>query len=96
MLKFKVTFNRNVKLGKDLYQKGETSTVGEDICDELVEKGVINEGYEPIKPKTVDEMTIPELREFATENSFDLGEAKKRDDILEAIQTAEDGKDLLD
>lgn len=91
MLEFKVTFNRNVKLGKDLYRNGDSATVEEDVCDELVAKGVINDGYqsiekEPIKPKTIDEMTIAELKDYASANAIDLGEAAKKDDILTIIK----------
>lgn len=90
MPEFKVTFNCNVKLGKDLFRKGDSATVTEDVCESLVETGVITDDYEPIKSKSVDEMTVPELREYATESGIDLGEAKKRDDILMIIQATED------
>lgn len=43
-------------------------------------------------PKTISEMTIPELKEYAAEHEIDLGEAKKRDEILEVIQAEEDGE----
>lgn len=36
-------------------------------------------------PKAVGEMTIQELKEYAAENGIDLGDAKKRDEILEII-----------
>lgn len=94
MLEFKVTFNRNVKLGNELYPAGDSATVNEDICDELLEVGVINSNYEtiatvPENPKTIEEMTIAELKEYAAENDINLGDAKKRDEILEVIQPAE-------
>lgn len=93
MLEFKVTFNRNVKLGNDLYRKGDSATVEEDVCGELEAKGVINDDYQPLakkpdEPKTVEEMTVPELKEYATTNKIELGDAKKRDEILEAIKLA--------
>ncbi|MEK4712246.1 hypothetical protein [Sporosarcina sp. FSL K6-5500] len=46
MLEFKVTFNRNVKLGTDRYRKGESATVPEDVCDVLMESGVIDSDFE--------------------------------------------------
>lgn len=51
MPEFKVTFNRNVKLGKNLYQIGESATVPEDICDALMESGVIDSDFERIVEK---------------------------------------------
>lgn len=48
MSEFKVTFNQNVKLGKEPYRKGESVTVPEAVCDELVGKGVIDSNFEPV------------------------------------------------
>lgn len=90
MSEFKVTFNLNVKLGKDIYRIGDSTTVDEGVFDELEKKGVINDDYQPLakKPKKIEEMTIPELREYATNHGIELGDAKKRDEILEAIESA--------
>lgn len=41
-----------------------------------------------IEVKSFKSMTIPELKDYATKNAIDLKVAKKRDDILEAIQLA--------
>ena len=94
MLEFKVTFNQNVKLGQNLFRTSDTTTVDEDVRDELLEVGVINANYEtvtkaPGNPKAIEEMTVAELKEYAAENDIDLGDAKKRDEILEVIQAAE-------
>lgn len=43
-------------------------------------------------PKAVDEMTVPELKKYAKEKEIDLGEAKKQEEILEAIQAYEASK----
>lgn len=43
-------------------------------------------------PKSVEEMTVPELKQYATENEIDLGETKKQKDILEVIQAHEEQK----
>lgn len=93
MLEFKVTFNRNVKLGNELYPKGDSAIVNEDVCDELLAIGVISDNYEtatkaPGNPKTIEEMTVAELKDYAMQNDIDLGDAKKRDEILEVIQSA--------
>lgn len=92
MLEYKVKFNQNVKLGNSIYRKGDTTTVAEDVCDELVELDVIEEGFELVtkEPKRVEDMTVPELKEYAIENDIDLGETKKRDDILAIIQPSKE------
>lgn len=71
------------------YQPGEEfSMKAEHVIDSLVE--VTEE--DAIEPKTVEEMTITELKEYAAENDIDLGDAKKKDDILAAIQQNEQGQ----
>lgn len=88
---YEVTFNRNVKLGAAIFRKGDTAQVPESDIEHLAE--VIETGYTLVEldeqSKPVEEMTVPELKEYAVENSIDLGDAKKRDEILEAIQLAE-------
>lgn len=39
-------------------------------------------------PKSVDKMTVEELKAHAAEHSIDLGEASKKDEILAAVQAA--------
>lgn len=36
----------------------------------------------------IEEMTVPQLKEYAKANDIDLGEAKKKEDILATIQNA--------
>lgn len=90
MARYEVKFNRNVKLGADIYRKGDTAEVSAEVLDEI--KATIEEGYSGT-PKTetveVQDMTIAELKDYAKEQSIDLGEAKKRDDILTAIQAVD-------
>lgn len=47
---------------------------------------------EPEQPQAepLDEMTVPELKAYAEARGIDLGEAKKKADILAAIKTAQD------
>lgn len=62
------------------YKSGETFEMEEEhVLEELV--NVIGDAV----PKSLNEMTVPELKEFATVNGIDLGEAKKKDEILEKI-----------
>ncbi len=39
--------------------------------------------------KTIDEMTVAELKQYAAENGIDLGTATKKSDILATIQAAQ-------
>ncbi|MFD1206645.1 hypothetical protein ACFQ38_16230 [Sporosarcina contaminans] len=48
---YEVTFNRNVKFGKDLYKTGESLNVSKDDYQVLLDADVISE-VEPIKEKT--------------------------------------------
>jgi len=40
------------------------------------------------EPKSIEELTIPQLKAFAEEKGIDLGDATKKDDILSLIQAA--------
>ncbi|WP_185999959.1 hypothetical protein ACLIMP_22280 [Novosphingobium aerophilum] len=40
----------------------------------------------------ISKMTVPELKVFAETNGIDLGEATKKDDILAAIELANEPK----
>ena len=40
----------------------------------------------------IDEMTVAQLKTYAAEKGIDLGEAKGKADIIDAIKTAEAGK----
>jgi hypothetical protein len=46
--------------------------------------------------KPLDEMTVAELKEYADQHGIDLGEAKKKAEILAAIQAAVSGGDPSD
>ncbi|MFD1203586.1 Rho termination factor N-terminal domain-containing protein [Sporosarcina contaminans] len=63
----------------------EFSMKAEHVIDSLVE---VSE-EDTFEPKTVEEMTVSELKEYAAEHDIDLGEAKKKDDILAAILQSE-------
>lgn len=42
----------------------------------------------PQGPKKIEDMTVPELKDFAEEMEIDLGDATKKDDIIQCIQKA--------
>ena len=95
MTDYKVTFTSNVKIGEDLYRTGEEATVSEEVFEEIEDLKVIETKFERIDkaPKTIEEMTVPELKKYAKDNNIDLGEAKKLKEILEAIQAFENTDD---
>ena len=95
MSDYKVTFTSNVKLGEDLYRVGDEATVSEELFKSIEDLKVIESKYERIEkaPKTIDEMTVTELKKYAKDNDIDLGEAKKQKDILEVIQATEKADD---
>lgn len=96
MTGYKVKLSANVKYGKNRFVKGDVLEVTEEEYEQLLESKLIQNDYtESIqqKPKTIDEMTIPELKNYAAAREIDLGEAKKRDEILKAIQDAEKPKE---
>ncbi|MGE7977356.1 hypothetical protein [Psychrobacillus sp. NPDC093200] len=98
MSDYKVTFTCNVKLGEDLYRAGDEATISEELFISIEYLKVIDSKYERIEkaPKTIDEMTVTELKKYAKDNNVDLGDAKKQKEILEAIQAAENSNDSED
>lgn len=42
----------------------------------------------PEAAPSLEDMTVTELREYATENSIDVGDASRKADIIEAIRGA--------
>lgn len=92
MKQFKVTFNRNVKFGKDPYRKGDNAIIQEDQLNVLKDSKVITSNIEelletPTEQKEIEEMTVPELKEYAAEYNVDLTGITKKEDIQEAIQS---------
>lgn len=92
---YKVTFTSNVKLGQELFRAGEEATISEEGFESIENLKVIESKFERIEtaPKTIEEMTVPELKKYAKDNNIDLGDAKKQKDILEVIQAAENADD---
>lgn len=95
MTDYKVTFTCNVKIGEDLYRNGEEATITEEVFEAIEDLEVIESKFERIEktPKTIEEMTVPELKKYAKDNNIDLGDAKKQKEILEAIQAFENTDD---
>lgn len=51
-------------------------------------KAHVNVIDENESPKPVEKMTVAELKDYAAENEIDLGEAAKKEDILQLILAA--------
>ncbi|MFB0840966.1 hypothetical protein [Paenibacillus oleatilyticus] len=60
------------------------------VEEETTEESVASND-EPDTPKPIEEMTLPELKEYAEKNQIDLKGLTKKDDILAAIQGASNG-----
>lgn len=58
--------------------------------ENLVVPQISEESQEPeVEEKSIDKMTVAELKEYANQHEIDLGEATKKDDILAVIKGAE-------
>lgn len=67
------------------YGKGEQFEIDSKAYDRI--KGYVNVIDESDSlEKTLDEMTVPELKAYAAKNNIDLGEATKKEDILKVLQ----------
>ncbi|WP_324699792.1 hypothetical protein [Novosphingobium sp. RL4] len=82
--------------GVKLLEPGDTATIhvsqpiGE--VEGLKAKLLDDEGYEDVDAPDISKMTMAELKVFAETNGIDLGEATKKDDILAAIELANEPK----
>ena len=70
------------------FEKGEANTNNEYLINKLIRKGVkieIQEEHpEILKEKTIDEMTVAELKEYATKNKIEIpSKLKAKADILD-------------
>lgn len=52
----------------------------------LVDPEEVTLGADQSSADKLDSMTVPELKDFATENGIELGEATKKADIIAVIQ----------
>lgn len=79
----------DAKAGKPLckFEKGIIITNDEVVVSRLKELGYEVEG-EP-EAKSLDDMIVKELQAFAADKGIDLGDAKKKEDILNTIKAAE-------
>lgn len=78
------------------FEKGEALCDNEYIITKLQKKGVKVEIIDEPKEKTLDEMTVAELKEYATENNIEIpSNVKNKADIIEFLKNynAEDEKE---
>ncbi len=73
------------------FEKGEANTNNEYLINKLIRKGVkieIQEEHpEILKEKTIDEMTVAELKEYATKNKIEIpSKLKAKADILDFLK----------
>lgn len=75
--------------GRQFFQSVPTILSEDELTDAIQAERMLV--VTPIEdgPSALDEMTIAELTAYAGENGIDLGDARKKADILEAIQAVE-------
>lgn len=87
------------------FVNGEAHTTNTYLINKLIRKGVKVEVENPdtnsnfLKEKTIDEMTVAELKEYATEKNIEIpSTVKNKADIVEFIKNykEDDGKENLD
>lgn len=76
-----------VRYGEKTYRQGEELEINEKYLDKKIFEFIeeVDDG-----PKELKDMKVDELKEYATEHGIELGDAKRKDDILAAIQSVED------
>ena len=75
------------------YVKGEDFEIERAQHERIKNHVTVVDDRDPVK--SVDEMTVAELKKYAAENEFDLGDASKKDEILQVIfqqEQADGGK----
>ena len=77
--------------------KGTTYSAGESFeMEEIHVNETAVKVIGDVAPKSIEEMTIAELKKYAKDNEIDLGDAKKQKEILKAIQAAEEKESSTD
>ncbi|MCC3381904.1 hypothetical protein ACFQ5D_17895 [Paenibacillus farraposensis] len=87
----KVTLTNSAKYGGEFYIKGQEIEVDPKHVLGLIADRVISSDTEvPEVPGETDinKMNMAQLKDYAEQNSIDLGEAAKKDEILEKIKAA--------
>ncbi|MDQ0269944.1 hypothetical protein [Cytobacillus purgationiresistens] len=78
-----------VRYNGKTYRTGEIFEMEEPHVDENIVKVISKVEKEP---KTLDSMTVTELKEYSAENNINLGEAKKKEEILAVIKLEENAE----
>lgn len=81
----------NVKYNSKRYSRGEIVEILAKDLENFQTAGVIDDEYVHFetKPKSLTEMTLNELKDYATEKNIDLKGSTKKDDIITIIQAAD-------
>lgn len=76
------------------FEKGEAYTENEYLIKKLKSKGVKVEILEEKTEKTIDEMTVAELKKYATEKNIEIpSNVKNKADIIEFIKNYKENKE---
>ncbi|MNB80555.1 hypothetical protein D3C75_273200 [compost metagenome] len=72
------------------YEKGESFSLSDAQYERIKDHvTVLEEADELAGAKSVDEMTVAELKAYVAEQNIDLGEATKKEDILAKIRESQ-------
>ncbi|MFK0524758.1 Rho termination factor N-terminal domain-containing protein [Paenibacillus illinoisensis] len=99
----KVELLKSVKYKGQSYKAGTSIDADANDIAEMIAKKVVSEdteipegnedqgssGVREPKETDIEKMKVAELKEYAEENGIDLGDATKKDEILEVIKEAE-------
>lgn len=87
----------NIKYQGKRYVKGDTINVLSQHYEDFEKADVIDKNVvfqdESNKDESLDKMTIAELREYAESHKIDLGNLKKKDEILFTLQKIKNEED---
>ncbi|WP_138496340.1 hypothetical protein [Paenibacillus pinistramenti] len=72
-----------------LYEKGASFSLPADQHERLKDYVTVLEENDELADKSVEDMTVAELKAYAAEHQIDLGDAAKKEDILAKIKAVQ-------
>ncbi|MCM3701435.1 hypothetical protein [Paenibacillus macerans] len=75
-----------IRHNDSLYEQGESFLITEDQYDRIKKAVKVIDETPEHTAKTIDDMTLAELKEYAKLNNIDLDGATKKEDVLTKIK----------
>ncbi|MGG1444346.1 hypothetical protein ABE354_20265 [Brevibacillus laterosporus] len=90
VLDIPIRYNHNTYRMGEVFdiEEGHLRDIENLVVPQISEELQESEIY-PLEEKSIDKMTVAELKEYAIQHEIDLGEATKKDDILAVIKGVE-------